>query len=91
MTGLRTVEMTATVTHPEHRANYPTMQHAWVARLLVFQHATKADIDFKAVASSWCVVEEEDRQPIKGFESQLKTELARVRETNDAVVDVLEK
>ena len=91
MTGLRTVEMTIMVPHLEESANYPTMKHAWVARLLAFQHATKADIDFRAAARAGCVVEDDDRQPIKDFESQLKTELARVREVSDAVIDVLEK
>ena len=79
------------VPHLEDPVNYPTMQHAWVARLLVFQHATKAAIDFKFVAPDPWVMEDEIRQPIKNFESQLKTELVRVKQTNDAVIDVLEK
>lgn len=85
------MEMTIIVPLLEDRANYPTMKSAWVARLLVFQHATKADIEFKAVAPDYCVVENEGRQPIRDFESQLKTELARIREVSDAVIDVLEK
>lgn len=92
MTGLRTVEMSTTISRLLNPANYPTMQHAWVARLLVFQHATKAKITFKFVAlGAYVNMEDERRQPIKDFESQLKGELARVRETNDAVIDVREK
>lgn len=91
MTGLRTVEMTITVPHLEEPANYPTMKNAWVVRLLALQHTTKARISFRAVAPDSIVMEDEDRQPIKDFESQLKTELARVKGLNDAVIDVLEK
>ena len=90
MTGLRTVELTWTIPPHEDPANYPMMEQAWVARLLVFQHATRVDIKFEFVAPNSGVIEQEDRQAIRDFESQLKTELARVRKTDDVVIDVLE-
>ncbi|KAL8791697.1 MAG: hypothetical protein Q9195_005704 [Heterodermia aff. obscurata] len=90
MTGLRTVEMTTTVPHVVNHAIYPTMQNAWVARLLVFQHAIKADINFELIAPDSYIMRNADLEALKDFETQLRTELARARARNAAVIDVLE-
>ena len=90
MTGLRTVETTIALAD-EHAVYLPTMKTAWFERLLSLQRKTKANITFRAVARDSSSLDFEPCQAIKDFESRLRTELARARESTDTIIDIVEE
>lgn len=90
MTGLRTIEISLSL--PGRHCPCPALDHAWVIRLLELQQRSKAEIKVSMVpflttphnlSSQLELLRQTD-----AFMLELRKELTRVKESNDAVIDI---
>lgn len=89
MTGLRTIEISLSL--PGRHCPCPTLDHAWVIRLLELQQRSKAEIRLSMVpflAPHHYSSHPELLRQIDAFMLKLRKELTRVKESNDAVIDI---